>query len=228
MFCPGPSYYYVIDSPTLTLDIVSDSVTDIFGIPVQEFTLSEFVNRIHPGDMDFMFRCDDIVAHFLKERIEPAAVTQYKITYCLRLRIADGSYHLFLLQTTTVKATPEGALLKVFGAQTDISHLTETSKRSLSLVGLQGQPSYLDIDVYAENVFEDFTPYTYPKAENPFSPRETDVARLLVQGQSTEAIAVGLNISAQTVSTHRKNLLRKAAVRNTAELIAVCVRNGYV
>ncbi len=51
------------------------------------------------------------------------------------------------------------------------------------------------------------------------SGREKEVALLLMQGQSTKIISENLQISFNTVETHRKNLLTKMQCKNTAELI---------
>ncbi|NDV44194.1 LuxR C-terminal-related transcriptional regulator [Flagellimonas sediminis] len=228
LFCPGPYYYYIIDSPTLTLDIVSDSIQTVFGIKPQDFTLNMFIDRIHPEDLSFFLRCEDVVAHFLKNRIPPSDMVNYKINYCLRERVANGSYRLFLMQTVTMQTTEDGALLKVFGTHTDIEHITSINNKKLSLIGLNGSPSYLELDVFDDTVFDDFVPFEYTMEKPIFTTRETEVIKLLAQGLSTEMIALDLNISVQTVFTHRKNILRKTSAKNTSELIAECIRKGYI
>lgn len=55
------------------------------------------------------------------------------------------------------------------------------------------------------------------------SPREHDVFKRLISGLSTEAIALDLNISANTVRTFRKKLYRKLQVTSRFDLI-----NQYV
>ena len=228
IFCPGPYYYYIIDSPTLTLDLVSDSVGALLGIEPDDFSLEKLVNAMHPDDLDFFMRCEDVVAYFLKNCIPPEQMVNYKIIYCLRERIFDGSYRLFLMQTLTLKTTEEGALLKVFGAHTDITHITSVNNHRLSLIGLNGLPSYLELDVFDDYLFEDFVPYNYQVSELSFTKRELQVIQWLAKGLSTGAIAVELSISVQTVFTHRKNILRKSGVKNTSELIAMCIRKGYI
>src|SRR5690606_15496853 len=112
-FCPGPHFYYVINSPTLTLDYVSASVSDIFGIEPDDFSFQGFVDIIHPDDMEFFLKCEHLVADFLTNKIEPNKVVKYKITYCLREKTKSNGYRLFLLQTVTLQTTAEGSLLKV-------------------------------------------------------------------------------------------------------------------
>ncbi|MCV9388919.1 response regulator transcription factor [Reichenbachiella ulvae] len=49
--------------------------------------------------------------------------------------------------------------------------------------------------------------------------REIEIAELLTRGHSSEKIAEILNISFNTVRTHRKNMLQKLGCNNTTELV---------
>jgi DNA-binding NarL/FixJ family response regulator len=61
-----------------------------------------------------------------------------------------------------------------------------------------------------------------------FSHREREIMDLLAQGRSSKEIADLLFIANRTVDTHRKNLIEKAGVRNTAELIAYGAYHGLL
>ncbi|MGB3179960.1 MAG: response regulator transcription factor [Cyclobacteriaceae bacterium] len=56
--------------------------------------------------------------------------------------------------------------------------------------------------------------------------REKDVLRLIVKECTTPEIAEQLFISTHTVETHRKNLLSKLNMRNTAGLVKYAIENG--
>ncbi len=58
--------------------------------------------------------------------------------------------------------------------------------------------------------------------------RELQILRLIYDEYTNPEIANLLGISRRTVDTHRKNLLRKLNVRNTAGMIRYALRNGYV
>lgn len=55
--------------------------------------------------------------------------------------------------------------------------------------------------------------------------RELDIVRLLTDGHSTKEISTKLNISENTTSTHRKNILSKLEFKSTAEIINYCSIN---
>lgn len=62
----------------------------------------------------------------------------------------------------------------------------------------------------------------------PLSARELDVLGLLRRGLTSRDISALLSISIETVKSHRKNMLRKANVRNMTELIAFAVQNKWL
>lgn len=58
--------------------------------------------------------------------------------------------------------------------------------------------------------------------------RELDIVRLIAQELTNVEIAKKLNNSPMTIITHRKNLLRKLGVKNTAGLVKYAVMNGLL
>lgn len=59
------------------------------------------------------------------------------------------------------------------------------------------------------------------------TPRELEIMSLVARGLSNREIAELLAISVFTVRTHRRNLMDKFSLRNTAEITAYAVRQGY-
>lgn len=59
------------------------------------------------------------------------------------------------------------------------------------------------------------------------TPREQEILHFITEGFSTPQIAEKLNISVFTVNAHRQNMIKKAAVKNTAELLKEMVLGGY-
>jgi DNA-binding NarL/FixJ family response regulator len=61
-----------------------------------------------------------------------------------------------------------------------------------------------------------------------FSQREREVLELLSHGKSSKEIANQLFIAERTVESHRKNMIEKAKVKNTVELIAYSSSMGLI
>jgi DNA-binding CsgD family transcriptional regulator len=61
-----------------------------------------------------------------------------------------------------------------------------------------------------------------------FSKREIEIIRLISEGYETKEIMEQLFISEDTVKTHRKNILRKSGCKNSAELVARSLSEGWI
>lgn len=71
-----------------------------------------------------------------------------------------------------------------------------------------------------KEVSETFHRYKWLKEKlGQLSEREIQVLRLIAEGLSSKELAERLSISSHTATSHRKNLMMKFKVRNTAELI---------
>lgn len=60
------------------------------------------------------------------------------------------------------------------------------------------------------------------------SERELEILQLVAQGLTTKQIAEKLHLSFHTVMTHRKNMMNKLGINNTAGLIIYAVRENLI
>ena len=67
-----------------------------------------------------------------------------------------------------------------------------------------------------------------PGREDPLTPRELEVVKLVAEAHSTEQIAELLVISPKTVERHRENILGKLGMRDRVELTRYAIRRGLV
>lgn len=58
------------------------------------------------------------------------------------------------------------------------------------------------------------------------SPRELEVLKLLLAGESNKSIALVLDISPRTVEVHRANMMKRLEVTSFAELVRVALSAG--
>jgi DNA-binding NarL/FixJ family response regulator len=64
--------------------------------------------------------------------------------------------------------------------------------------------------------------------ENPLTPRETEMVKLVAEGRSTREIAELLVISEKTVEKHRGNALEKLGMRDRVDLTRYAIRRGLI
>jgi DNA-binding NarL/FixJ family response regulator len=67
-----------------------------------------------------------------------------------------------------------------------------------------------------------------PDSPEALTERETEVLRLLAQGQSNKEIAHALSIGEKTVKTHVSNILSKLSVPSRTQAALYAVRIGLV
>jgi DNA-binding NarL/FixJ family response regulator len=60
------------------------------------------------------------------------------------------------------------------------------------------------------------------------TPRELEILQHIVAGKSNKEIATELNLSVNTVSVHRANIMDALGIHKTAELVVYAIRNGLV
>ena len=66
---------------------------------------------------------------------------------------------------------------------------------------------------------------TSPKAIR-FSPQELQVILYLSKGMSSSEIALSMGLSKRTIDSYRHNMMKKASVKNTTELLNYLNENG--
>jgi DNA-binding NarL/FixJ family response regulator len=64
--------------------------------------------------------------------------------------------------------------------------------------------------------------------EDPLTPREVEVVKLIAESYSTKQIADALTISEKTVDRHRANILEKLEMHDRVELTRYAIRRGLV
>jgi DNA-binding NarL/FixJ family response regulator len=67
-----------------------------------------------------------------------------------------------------------------------------------------------------------------PLREDPLTPREQEVLKLVAEGYTNKQIAETLVISEKTVERHRANILDKLGMRDRVELTRYAIRHGLI
>ncbi len=214
----GNFYYYIFDIQNMTLPFVSDSITDILGYTPEEFTPEFFFTQvIHPEDVQYYVNFENKVAEFFN-KLTVENIFNYKVQYDFRVRKTSGEYIRVLQQVVTLETTETGGVNKSLGIHTDISDIKSEGTPSLSIIGMNGEPSYLNIE--AEEVFI--------PSKSLLSDREKEVLFHIIHGKHSNEIAEILGLSKHTILNHRRNILAKTGAKSTADLTVKTIQEGWV
>lgn len=218
MLAIGPFYYYIINIGDNSLHHIHENFLDIHGYRQQPSFLHDVLDLIHPDDLGFVIEAEREAI----ERIQKIGFDnqlQLKVSYCFRMKVADGSYHLFHHQAIHLSKDEKGRLSTALNIHTDIGHITNVNNKMVLVSGFSGRADYFQINLSSGNM----------DAEAPqLSKREREILNLLAQGLSSQHIADRLFISPLTVRTHRRNLLKKTQTSNTGCLVKKSMEYGLI
>jgi DNA-binding CsgD family transcriptional regulator len=201
----------------MVFDVVSKEVETVLGYAPSEFKLPFINELIHPDDLPWFLTFGKKILEFFTQ-LPASKLMKYKVRYDLRYRKKNGEYIRILYQGIMLEHDESGGILRTFNMHTDINYLKKEGKPILSLIGMDGEPSFPDMG--SKNLFI--------KSSAGLTKRENQILTLLIQGKLSKEIAGILSITKQTVDTHRKNMLRKNKLSNTGELIGKAIGNGWV
>jgi DNA-binding CsgD family transcriptional regulator len=216
-FQVGDYCYYIFNIAILDLEFVSKETEMLLGYHPSEFNMRMLLDIIHPDDRPYFLNFENTGSKFLA-MLPLVTLMKYKIRYDYRVKKKDGEFIRILQQSVVIEHDDNGRIARTFATHTDITHLKSEGKPMLSFIGLDGEPSYINVDV--EKVFS---------ISNEFlSKREKQVLSLLIDGKLSKEIGDILHISKQTVDKHRKNMITRNNLSNTGELIAKAIKQGWL
>lgn len=217
VFLLGDSFYTVLNHHTLDFDFVSKEVYNVLGYTPEEYTF-DFINKlVHPDDQAWYVVLGNKVIQFFSQ-LPKEKLMKYKLRYDIRYKKQNGDYARMLYQGIIIEYDENDRLLRSLALNTDITYLKKEGKPVLSLIGMDDEPSYIDVNLQ--------NPFTESKED--FTAREKQILNLLIEGLPSKQISSILNISKQTVDTHRKNMLHKKKLSNTGELTGKAIKYGWI
>ena len=213
----GLFYFYIIDFFDMSLSHISPAIAEIHGFDSETISFNDILGAIHPDDVNFVAKAEAIATQFFYKKVGYEKMLNYKVSYSFRFRLQNGHYALFNHQSLMLSLDDNGGLGKSLNIHTRIDHLSNLNTYKISFIGLNGEPSFMNLNPDNEN--QDLVA---------FSKREIDIIKLISNGLSSAEIAEKLFISALTVKKHRNNILAKSDTKNTAQLIKNCIIQGII
>jgi DNA-binding CsgD family transcriptional regulator len=216
-FHVGPYYYYIFNCATADFEFLDEKSTEILGYPNKDLSPEFLFHRLHPEDVSYFLNFESTITDFYNQ-LPLDLKLKYKTSYDIRIKAKDGKYVRVLQQVTTIQVAEDGSVLRTLGIHTDITHLKPEGKPVLNFTGLQGAPSYYNVQ--SNVVFE--------PEKSLLTKREKEIVKLIVEGHNTEMIADQLHISRDTVKTHRRNIRAKTQTNSPVSLTKAAVEKGWI
>ena len=200
-------FSYIYDYRLRALQFVSKGIEHVLGTPppVDAQALEWLYDRVHPDDAAQVAQASVLVNTYIRHCPPDDDFSRFVMAIDYRLRHAAGHYVRVLRQNLIIECDRSGAVITTAAIYTDISHHKLTHEVRLHV----NQPAF------AAFAHQAARPISSPS----LSPREQQVASLVLQGLSSTQIARELLTSVYTVNTHRRNLRRKLAVTSYYTLL---------
>lgn len=216
IFHAGDYYYLLFNIYRGEIEYTSAEVTNVLGYTPEELTIHLFMEAIHPEDKPYFLCFENKAIAFIK-LLPKDKVKSYKIQYDLKFKASNNKYIRLLIQYLPLDYDQHN-FYRSFHIHTDITHIKPEGTPRFSIIGLDGEPSYYNI--------QDTEVLT--KSYDLFTRREREILKLIVEGKNSKVIADELYISLHTVNSHRKNILCKAEVKTPLDLVRKVISEGWM
>ncbi len=193
--------------------VYEKNLTKLTGYKLNEFSPEDLVAYTHPEDRQIV---KDITKGVVEHVINtPIVDKEPHLFIYFRFLKKDGTYCKLLRQSSVFERDEKGRMVSNFSLLTDITFLDT--------------PDRVEWDVHANELdSEAFKKSVYKAYENYFTKREKEIIKLIESNNTSETIAKKLFLSPHTVTTHRKNILKKAKTHSQEDLINFCKKNGIL
>lgn len=215
------TFYCITNTQELTFEYVSKNMEACLGLDkkqLEEKGLPHLWTFIHPDDLEPWLGALKDLMRFTLSEIKPDERGLMSYTWNFRLKHGSGNYVNIIQNTTPLGFDDEHK--PIIG----LAHYTVLDADMF--IGISASAKKLNSNNEYETLY--FNTFSEKLLAQGISPRERDIIRLLALHKTSKEIAGRLNISVNTVDTHRRNILKKMKLSSTGELIGVIKGNNYL
>ena len=226
-----PSRYapvaFMLDYTTRKYIYVDEACFNLLGYTASyflEYGLEDYLKQWHPADFEVINNKvfpDNF--NFLK-KLPAEKYADIVFSYNYRFRNAEGNYVKVLQRFSYVPSTVSGKPYGMIGVVFDITYF----KNDLSIVHTIEETKEINGGLVNELLFKKIHPVYEPGSLQFLSKRELEVLKYMAEGLSSKQIADRLLLSTNTVSNHRKNMLRKMNCKSSSELLSYAMKHGLL
>jgi DNA-binding CsgD family transcriptional regulator len=202
---PNEMIYYNIYSD---IDkFYTSGLKELLGYTDKTLTLEQLFDMMHPEDIPKIYQAIKRAIDFFPDQSITYNNSSCIFTY--RLKHKDGRY-ITILKDTRALYLNNGKIGAHVNRLNNITNLNIPKVKAWCSINNKTYP-------LINNKFEKL-----------FTKREKEILKLLAHGKTSEEISACLNIEKSTVDKHRQNLLSKANVENTMQLVAFSIDNEII
>lgn len=216
IFQVGKFYNFIFNIFQGEFVYVSENIRAVLGYEPEEMTIQMYLENVHPDDKNYLLNYELKSIQFF-QALPFDKIDKYKAQYDFRVKAKDNTYVRLLQQVVQIDYD-ETNFYRSLGIHTDITHIKKDGTPCLSIIGLDGEPSYYNI----QNID------VFTKSYDLFTKREREILKCIVESKCSKTIAQELHISLHTVKTHRKNILQKANCKSPVDLVTKVISEGWI
>ena len=209
------SIVLVFDCCTKKFVFVSNNIPQSYGIDSERLFINghePVLEIIHPGDIYYGLLVRKKIYSLLSS-LSAEEKMKHKMVHEMRVKNVRGEYIRIIEQEQAIELDKSGNIwLMLSVIDVDASHESEITK------------SHLYNFETGEQIFIDLS----DTLEEPLTNRELSVLQLMKQGLLSKEIANSLNVSINTINTHRQNILLKLKANNSIEAVNIAQRLGLL
>lgn len=182
---------------------------EVLGYQDEEVDLELLYNTYHPEDAPIIARINEAAIRAMADLRNPHDLFSLTLTVDYRMLKKNGKYIKVLRQTAVFEIDQSsGKVISTFSLCKDISSIKTSTSIGWQIRG----PEMATVDL---NGLQDYL----SRLQYHPSPREKEILERLCEGKASKEVAAAMGISVFTVNTHRRNLLKRTGLKNTAELV---------
>lgn len=212
LWTTGKWFCFVVNTQSWELEFVTGNSQEVIGFSHDDIMRSQaqFVaDLIHPDDYRFSTSAIAATMKYVIELPYDQRPMVYAVFYNRAIK-KDGSVIIMQNQNIPLVFDENNIPFIFSNIITDITYLQP-----------KNIPHALVVNKFTKETRHlDPTHLQLQPYHTIFTARELDVIRLLIKGMNSRQIAATLNISHETIRTHRKNILVKSGLKNTSQLIS--------
>ncbi|MFN3402565.1 MAG: response regulator transcription factor [Cytophagaceae bacterium] len=218
-----PGFIGILDLTSQSYIYISDNIKDFTSYSSEEYyqrglelIISIFTEEHKLIIHDMVYPC---IFEFIQKYSKSKDIRNLRCSFNYNITRRDGKVASMLQQMNIIHIDEQNKPMVVLYLVTEITEFRKDDGITLVISGKEINGLYQTL--YCQS-------FNSNNSEKALTERELEILNLISQGKSSRQIAEFLCISIYTVFNHRKNMLKKMAVKSTGELLSKAIVKGMI